>query len=740
MADVLDISVSGLLAYQRALQTTSHNIANVNTEGYSRQRVELATRPPQFSGNGYIGSGVNIESVTRIFDQYVQNQVQSLTASHGQQEVLLEFSSQVDSFLADARTGLMPVLQRFFDSIQNVNDDPTSVPARQVVLTEANTLVSRFNAFYDRLDNLNQGVNTQLQSMVDTVNGIASEIADINKSIQQSPGLTNGQFPNDLLDRRDFLVTRLSEYVQVNTLDQGDGTLNVFIGNGQSLVVGVTPQKLGLVNNEFDPNVKEVAFISGSSTVNITKLITGGSLGGLLGFRGRVLDEVHNELGRVGAGLAETFNRQHKLGQDLDGNRGGNFFSIGNVEVLPGANNTGGGSISSARVSVDAMTASDYLLQYNGGNSYTLTRLSDNTATTINTGGSSPYVSEEVDGLSFTITAGANNGDRFLVRPTRAVSGTLKDLVVDPARLAVGAPIKTSASAANVGSASISPGVVNSPDNRVVITFNNPPTTFDVVDSSSGAALASGLTYTSANNISFNGWTVQVTNGGSAPAAGDTFVIDKTVTTAGAANSGTATISAATVNGSGADPSLTNSVTITFNNPPTTFNVAGTTTGSPVVNVPYTAGQPISFNGWTLDVQGSPVAGDVFTVSANTSGVSDNRNGLLLSGLQDKKTLGSGTSSLLDAYGEMVADVGATTSQAKISEEAQSILLREATDKRESVSGVNLDEEAANLVRFQQAYQAAAQIISVTDQVICAYQQHNPSCPVSTAFSISRRN
>jgi flagellar hook-associated protein 1 FlgK len=717
MADVLDISVSGLLAYQRALQTTSHNISNVNTEGYSRQRVELSTQVPQFSGNGYIGSGVNIESISRIFDQYVQNQVQDLTSSHGQQEILLEFSSQVDSFLADASTGLMPVIQRFFDSIQNVNDDPTSIPARQVALSEADTMVSRFNAFYSRLETLSQGVNTQLQSMVDAVNGIASEIADINKSIQQSPGQSNGQYPNDLLDRRDFLVTKLSEYVQVNTLDQADGTMSIFIGNGQSLVVGVTSQKLGLVNSEFDPNLKEIAFLSGSSSVNITKLVTGGSLGGLLSFRGRVLDEVYNDLGLVGAGLVETFNRQHKMGQDLDGSMGGDFFSVGNVEALPGTSNSGTGSISAARVSVDAMTTSDYLLQYNGGNSYSLTRLSDNTATTINTGGTSPFVSEEIDGLSFTITAGASNGDRFLIRPTRAVPGSLGGLVNDPAKLAVAAPIAAAASATNVGSATVSPGTVNSPDNRVVISFNTPPTTFDVVDSTSGATLASGLSYTSGGNISFNGWTVQVTDGGGAPAAGDSFVIDKTVTTAGSSNTGTATISAATVSAAGVDPNLTDTVTITFNNPPTTFNVTGATTGSPVVNLPYTAGQPISFNGWTLDIQGSPVAGDVFTVSANTSGVSDNRNGLLLSGLQDRKSLSNGTSSLMDAYGEMVAEVGATTSQAKISEQAQSILLREAVDKREATSGVNLDEEAANLVRFQQAYQAAAQIISTADQL-----------------------
>ena len=717
MADVLDISVSGLLAYQRALQTASHNIANVNTEGYSRQRVDLATRPPQFSGNGYIGSGVNIASITRIFDQYVQDQVQSLTASQGQQEVLLDFASQVDGILADARTGLMPVMRRFFDALQNANDDPTSIPARQVVLAEAEAMTSRFNAFQRTLGNINEGVNTQMRTMVDAVNGIAREIADLNKSIQQSPGITNGQMPNDLLDRRDFLLTKLSEYVQVNTLSLDDGTINVFIGNGQNLVVGVTAQKLGVINSEFDPNIKDIAFVTGSSSVNITKLVTGGALGGLLSFRSQVLDEVQNELGRVATGLAETLNRQHKLGMDLNGNRGTDLFSIGNVGVLPSTLNTGSGSVSVARVSVDAMTTSDYLLQYNGANSYTLTRLSDNTTTTINTGGTSPYIAEEVDGLSLTITAGANSGDRFLIRPTRLVSGTLDSTLTEPEKLALAAPIRTLSSINNTGSVTATPGFVNSPDNRVVITFNNPPTTYDVVDETTGATLAAGLSYTSGGNIAFNGWTIQISDGGSAPAAGDTFIIDKTVTSVGSGNAGGGVISAATVNSTGADPNLGDTVTITFNNPPTTFNVSGSTTGSPTANITYTPGQPISFNGWTIELSGTPVAGDVITVEANTGGVSDNRNGLLLSALQDKKILANGTASLLDAYGRMVADVGATTAKAKVAEEAQSILLREAIDKRESVSGVNLDEEAANLVRFQQAYQAAAQIISTTDRL-----------------------
>jgi len=713
--DPLSIGVSGLLAFQRSLSVTGHNISNVNTEGYSRQRAEMGTRPPQFHGSSYLGSGVQVESVRRIYDQFITDQIRTTTSLHSQNQTLYDLASQLDNILADPANGLMPVLQSFFSSVQDLANDPSSVPARQVVLGEAESLSARFNDFYGRMESLRSGVNSQMTTMVDEINSIAASIAEVNDAIRNAPRGSGSESPNDLLDQRDQMVAKLSEYVSLTTVEQDDGSLNVFIGKGQSLVVGATVQQLAVTSNLFNPTRLEIGYVSGSATVEITNQLTGGKLGGLLDFRGQVLDPAANALGRVAVGLAETFNMQHKMGQDLNGDRGGDFFSIGSPQVLARSTNTGLESVSASMVTARDLTSSDYRLTYDGANQYTLTRLSDNTTTTIDTGGASPFVSEEIDGLALTITgtATAVAGDSFLIQPTRSAAGDIGVALQDPRKIATAAPLQAQASLANTGAAQISAGTVNSPSDRLLITYDAGGGTIDVVDETTGAVLADNLAYVIGNNISFNGVTVQL-NG--AVADGDKFYVDHIVTTADAANAGTGSIGPASLDATGADPDVADPVTITFTSA-TTFNVTGATTGSPVLGVSYTSAQPISFNGWTISIAGTPAAGDTFTISPNSGGVGDNRNALRLAQLQLDGTLGGGTATYQDAYGEMLAGVGTRTQQANLRSTAQSALLQQSVAARDAVSGVNLDEEAANLLRFQQAYQAAAQLISVSNDL-----------------------
>ena len=626
---VFGVGISGLLASQRALTTTGHNISNVNTPGYSRQQVELAPRQPQPTAGGYVGKGVLVEDVRRVYDGYLTTQVRLGTSNVGQNKVLHELAAQIDNLLADPYTGLGPAVQDFFDAVQGVADDPASMPARQVLLTDAGTLVQRFHTLEDRLSDLGQGNSRRLRDTVAEINSLAGSIADLNEDIRLAMGSSNGLRPNDLLDRRDELLRELGEQVGIDVLEQDDGSVNVFVGTGQALVVGVTSNSLALIQDPFDPTRLNVGYGAGGAMSDITALISGGELAGLLQFRGQVLEPSLNALGRVAIGLSATINEQHRVGMDLTGALGGDFFSpidATSPAVRPHSTNTGAppAVITAAVTTTQDLTTSDYRLERAGGG-YTLTRLSDGNVTAL-PGAFSTGTPVEVDGVTLTLTAGnIAVGDSFSVEPTRAAARDFALRVRALEAVAAAAPMRTSRDSANTGSATISPGAATPPP----------------------------------------------------------------------------------------DPNLLQPVTITFT-AANTFNVVGVGTGNPV-GVAYTPGADISYNGWTVQISGTPSAGDRFTVTPNANGVGDNRNALLLAGLQTTETLSNGRATYEDAYGQMVADVGTATRQAEINLNAQEVLLEQSQSARDSVSGVNLDEEAANLLRFQQSYQASARVIAAAD-------------------------
>jgi flagellar hook-associated protein 1 FlgK len=609
--DIFGTGVSGLLAFQRALGTTGHNIANVNTEGYNRQRVELEARPPQFAGGNFIGTGVQVAEVARLYDGFLTAQVRAYSSSHSQLEEFHRLAGQVDNLLADPDAGLATGLQRFFNAAHAVANDPSSTTARQVMLSEAQSLVDRFRYLDDRLEALRQGVNTQIRNSLVEINGYAQALADINRRVVIAQGAAGGEQPNDLLDQRDAILAELSKRVAVSTLAQDDGALNVFIGNGQTLVIGTNAFALSATANLYDPTRLEIYY----GTAHVSDQLTGGSLGAALDFRASMLDTIQNELGRLASGMALTFNAQHAEGLDLNGDLGGDFFTPAAARVLVGANNTGAGNVAVSLVDGAALTASDYLARYNGVN-WTVTRLSDNYSQT----GAGPF---SLDGLTITPGGAADSGDSFLIQPTRNGAAELARGFSDPRLIAAADPIRTAAALANTGSATISTGeVLDATDSDF----------FDTVT----------LEFVSATQYQVNG----------------------------------------------AGPLMA-----------------------------YTSGANIDLNGWRVVVSGTPADGDVFTIAKNNGGVSDNRNALRLAELRQAGTLAGGTASYEASYGQIVTTVGASVRSAEINRNAQQSLLTQVTAARDSVSGVNLDEEAANLLRFQQAYQAAAQVIATADTV-----------------------
>lgn len=624
------IGTSALVANTRALATTSNNIANVNTEGYTRQRVAFTERPTQILGPNLVGTGVTIDSINRVYDAFAVGQVRSSSSSFYNFDTLHSFAAEIDNILADPNAGLSPALSDFFDAIQGLANDPSSTATRQVLLAEAESLAERFQAIDGRLRSLETATNAELTASVDDINRIAQALAQINDRIASVEGNNRGAAANDLRDQRDRLLSELSTLTRINALEQQDGTLNVFIGTGQSLVSGIQAQRLSVVANQFDPTRLDVAYVVNGTVTPISNQLNGGKIGGLLEFREDVLDSARNTLGLTAVGLTQQVNDQHRLGLDLNSALGAAFFSdlttLGPI-VNASASNSGNGILTTTLTDISALTGSDYVLS-NVGGTYSLTRLSDNTTTTL---AGFPGTAAVVDGLTISLASGTiNSGDRYLIRPTANAARDLDVLIHDVREIAAAAPIVAQAVAANTGNATISPGVVNGP----------------------------------------------------APA----------------------------------NANLLQTVTITFNSPPTTFDVTGTGTGNPT-GVAYTSGGDITFNGVTVQVTGTPQAGDTFTIAANNNGFGDNRNALLLSELQNRETLRGGRATISNVYGELVADIGSRTRQSELNRDAQQTILQQAEARRDAISGVNLDEETADLLRFQQAYQASAQVIATADEL-----------------------
>lgn len=709
MSGLFNIGLTGLKTAQSALSTTGHNIANVNTPGYSRQRVDIAALPARGTGAGFFGSGVEGTSVRRAVDHFLTEQVRSSTSAHAGLDRFHALSASVDNLLADPDGGLSPALRDFFSSVEELANDPSSLPARSLTIARAESLVERVHALDNRLNEIRRGVEASVADLASDITSIASDVATLNRRIAESEGRF-GQPANDLRDARDNLVRELSSKIELTVIEQDDGMVNIVVGAGQSLVVGGASSHLGVAPDPYDPTRGQL-----SSTLNgvtaAVGTVRGGEIGGLLRFRSEVLDAAQSGIGRVAVGLTETINAQHRLGVDLAGRPGGDFFAPLGLEaprVLAHDDNAGAAEISVQIADVGALGKGDYELRRDAG-VYTLRRLDDGASWTLDR---FPASAQTVDGLRLELESGGIvDGDAFLIQPTRTVGRDLALAVTGPEQIAAASPIRTSVGAGNVGSTRVDSLEVNSPDNELVLSFSS-PTTFDVTDRTTGATLATGQSYVDGGTVSFNGMELVIAG---TPATGDSFSVRNTVASDDPGNTGTATLAQPTV--LGVAPQVADAVTITFDDPPTTFSVNGATSGSPTSGVAFTPGEAVSFNGWTVRLQGAPAAGDTITVQRNAGAVGDNRNVLAMARLETEPLLSGGSATFQDAYGQVVVDVGARTRQAEVSRSAQATLLEQATAQHEAAVGVNLDEEAANMLRFQQAYQANAQVIATANAI-----------------------
>ena len=710
---VLGTGITGLLAFQRSLATTSHNISNAATEGYSRQRVDLATNTPLRLGGSYVGQGVNVDGIRRMQDEWVDAQLRTSLSDNANATTRADFAERVDSLLADQSTGLAPTLENFFAAAQDVASDPTALPARMVMLNETETLVGRFEAINSRLDEQRRLANGQIETSVEEINQYAKSIADLNKQIIARSASDSP--PNDLLDRRDTLLRNLSEKVDVSLSTQDDGAVSVFIGSGQGLVVGTNASELTFSNLSGDPVNWDIGLrsVQGNEPINITRFVTGGEVGGLLETRSSLLDKAQNELGLTALNLATRFNEQNKLGLDLEGELGTDIFEMPEVVINPGINNSATGSLGVTIDDVGQLTPKDYRLRYDGAN-FQLTRLPENTSVTMETDPTDPNI-RFADGLRIDTTAIAAagdvaTGDSWLIQPTRFAASGLEMTLTDPAKIA--ATSGALADAGNTGEAKpvalrmsappLNPADIYLP--AVVVAGTDSVTGTDVFNRltprygpEAGSATVESFRVLDTQDAALS-TPVSVNfdaNEQQFMVGEERFALDPTGTTTIQANGWELKIQGTPNNGA-----------------------TGSVIDIEVVPTPVATPQPadttITGPGWDLDISGKPEIGDLFTVELSKDRPGDNRNMLEMTGIQGERLI-EGKTTIQGGYNTLIADVGTQTRRAQISRDSSEAVLESAQQQREAISGVNLDEEAANMMRFQQAYQAAAQMITTSN-------------------------
>ena len=623
MSSIFGIDLSALQAFQQAIEVTSNNVANASTPGYDEESIELATALPQNADGFAIGSGVDVTGVQRAYSQAATTQLNTSQSTLSQLTALQNYTSQIDNLFGTTAGGLTTALQTYYSGWSAVADDPTSTSAREALLGDANALAANLNSTSSQLQGLNSDVNTRITADVNQINSISTQISSLNAQIAQSSG--SGQAPNQLLDQRDELVSNLSQLAGVTTTSNSDGSINVYLGNGQPLVLDQNTYQLSTVPNEFNASQLEVASTA-SDGASISSSITSGDLGGLLAARTQAIDPALNQLGQIATAVAQTANTQQGSGLDLNGQLGSALFSVGAPVATGSSANTDATTASVTLSNIGALTSDNYLLSYKGG-AYTLTDATTgaNIALTGAGTGASPLTASSV-GLSIVLSGTPASGDQFLIQPTAQAASTIGVAITDPSGLAAAGAIQTSAADTNTGSATIGPGTVLDPTN----------------------------------------------------------------------------------------PNLLNTTSIQFLTP-TTYSVNGA--GS----FAYTSGGDVDLDGWQVQISGTPAAGDTFTVQSNAGGTGDNTNALAAANQQTTGVLSNGTISVSGAVGAMISGAGALAQQVNTAQTAQTAVNTQATTNVQSISGVNLDEEAANLMQWQQAYQASAQALSVANGLFTTF-------------------
>lgn len=683
---LISIGLSGLTASSAAINTIGNNTANVDTAGYSRQQVMTTASTQQNIGIGigFIGTGTTLSDVRRIYNSYLDSQLQSTTALGADATAYSGQASKTDSLLSNTSTGIASTLSTFFSQLEAISKASTDTNARSQFLTQAQALTSRLNSMSSQLSDQNSTINTQLTDQVNQINSLASSIANLNKQITAaSAGGTN---PNSLLDARNESIRSLNQLVGAKVVEN-NGSYDVYIGNGQSLVSGTTSFQMSTGPSADDPtqNAVKINYGAGNKT-DVTSVVSGGSMGGLLRYRSDVLTPAVNQLGQVALALSDTVNSQLQQGIDANGDFGTSLFKSINDPSMITQRSVGkvGNTLDSPNLNVaitdtSKLTASDYSVTFSDSDNYTVRSLPS--GTTVGTGKLSVPSTSGIDGFQISrddptppATAPAyQSGDSFKVTPTRNAAAGITTIMTDPKDIAVAGAL-TGTAGANKGGAGFTQPTVNTQANIYDTT-------------ATGDLQQKGIIGHTPMRLVFGA------------VAGD----------------GTQSYSLLDVQGNPVMDNSSPAVAITGHIVPGQSN-----------NLTFNLGYKDSANkpqtlSISTTVTGSPAANDSFSIGMTASGSADNRNGNAALALQTKQTVNVGAAgtgaSMSGAYGSLVSSTGSKAAQGKSDVTATTAVVASAKAARDGVSGVSLDEEAANLVKYQQYYTASSQIIKAAQTI-----------------------
>lgn len=640
---LLNVGARALLANQVALQTTGNNIANVSTPGYSRQSAHMVTVPGQFSGNGYIGQGVDVQTILRNHNELITRQAAMAASGQSSDAARSERLNQMQEIFTGGKDSLGTAISDMLGSLSDVSNSPTDMTARTVTLTRMSETAARFRTAADRLYDIEYTVNEQMKNNVAKINSLAKNVADVNQEIASAQG--NGQVPNDLLDKRDQLIRELNQYIQTTQVPADDGSVGLFIAGSQPLVLGTTPTELSVKEKTQYPGSGQMALYfnrPGATPLELGEnTLGGGELNGLIKFANHDLAEGRNLLGRMAQAMAMTMNTQHKLGLTLDGQMGQDLFSVPTA-IAGSSNGTGAGNVTFADPTKFA--ASDYEVRFTTPPAGQVIRLSDGKATGF--ANLADPALQNIDGLKFNLTAAGAAGETVLFKPFASTAANIQPKLLAPNALAAANPINAAMGTANGGSMQLA-----------------------------------GLKATGIPALAL--------------------------------------------------PAVGTNVTLTFNGAGG-FTVAGggvpqdisTTPPTPLAGPPYsyTSGQAINIDGWQITLQGSPKAGDKVSIgnALDTAQYGDayKRNagnaGALMA-LRDQQMFDNAT--LQDGWAGAIAQVGTRTQSAQYASNMSTAIANNLERDRTAISGVNLDEEAAKLIQYQQAYQASAKMLQIAQSV-----------------------
>ena len=638
--------VSGLLAAQQQLATTGHNISNVNTEGYTRQRAEQNASPGLSSGSNYIGSGTYVQDITRLYDQFSYKEQLLNQSNLGEANALNGSLNQLNDVMSFSGEAIMNSVSQFYQAVNGVADNPSDLGLRSIVLNQAEALASDFGSLNQNFDEIEKSINGEIEQVAREISEISVELAKINEAISQAKDLTQAGQPNDLLDKRDQLVTELGQYTKVNTVEDANGVMTVMIGEGTTLVAGITPLTLSVEAGDPDPLQTQLRLVGPNSSVSINAANLGGSLGGAFEFRDEHLTELRSEINRLAMAISVTLNDSQADGLDLNGQQGADIFTDINTTQLqqsrvltPSSN--GGDLLAQVNITdVSALPTDEFEVRYDGTD-YIMINMTTNASTNLGAAGSGTYTTSL--GFEFIETSGTpNSGDSFTIRPTENSAALMEVTLTDGAAIAASSAVEITPSDNNISAGKIAIVDMFDPVNAQaampmrIDVLEDPVGTFNYIITDNLGATSAPIAYTPPSQT-----------------------IDL--------------------------PALPSTATFQI-------EISGTPSGS------------------------APNAPEQFFIG-DAFGLGNNGNIVTMAKTQEQGVTNGGTETFSQSLAISTSVVGSKSSSAKFVAETAEALFTQAFNRNQEASGVNLDEEAANLLRFQQAYQAASQIISTANTI-----------------------